>query len=153
MKSSLAWNAVFWPYFMLIKARNYLALNFTIEGFRVQVRGPLANHVCGCHVTPVTLGALGYASYQKGIFQGHLVHRYAPRKATVLCSRIVFWAILSLDVSTQTVPPYMSVMYTLKHYFWCFGVHVTYWLLCQPDEFKTFFSPFICYIYGGNGEF
>ena len=46
---------------------------------------------------------------------------YAPRKATVLCSRIVFWAGLLLDVGTQTVFLYcMSVTYTLKRYFWCF---------------------------------
>ena len=77
----------------------------------------------------------------KGIIQGHLVHRYTPRKATVLCSRIVFWAVLSLDVSTQTVfLYYMSVKYTLKHFFLCFGVHVTPWLVCQTDEINTIFS-------------
>ena len=126
---------------MFIKRKMYLAPNFTTEDFRIQVRGHLANYVYGCHVTPVTRGTLGYASYQKGIIQGHLVHRYAPRKATVLCSRIVFWAVLSLDLSTQTVfLYYMSVKYTFKRYFWCFGVHVTYWLLCQTDEINTVLS-------------
>ena len=106
---------------MLTKVRNYLTPNFTIEDFRIQVRGPFANYVYGCHVTPVTRGALGYASYQKVIIKGHLVHRYAPKKATVLCSRVVFSAVLSLDVSTQIVfLYYMFVKYTLKHYFWCF---------------------------------
>ena len=88
---------------MFIKARNYLVPNFTTEDFRVQVRGPLANYVYGCHVTPATRGGLGYIAYQKGIIQAHLVHRYVPRKATVLCFKIVFWAVLSLHISTQTV--------------------------------------------------
>ena len=106
---------------MFIKGKNYLAPNFTTEDFRIHVRGPLANYVYGCHVTPVTRGALGYISYQKGIIQRHLVHRYAPRKTTTLCSRIMFRAVHSLYVSTQTVfLYYMSVKYTLKHYFWCF---------------------------------
>ena len=38
MKSSLAWNAVFWPNFLFIKIANYLAPNFTTEDFRIQVR-------------------------------------------------------------------------------------------------------------------
>ena len=110
-----------WPYFMFIRVRNYLAPNFTTEDFKIQVKDFLANYVYGCHVTPVTRGPLEYASYQKGIIRGHLVHRYAPRKTTVLCSRIVFWAVRLLDVSTQTVfLCYMSVKYTLKHYFRCF---------------------------------
>ena len=105
---------------MFIKVRNYLAPNFTTENLRIQVRGPLANYVYGCHVTPVTRGALEYVSYQKGIIQGHLVHRYAPRKTTILCSRIVFQTVLSLDICTQTVVLfYMSVKYTLKPYFLC----------------------------------
>ena len=106
---------------MLIKARNYLAPNFTTEDFRIQVRGPYANYVYGCRMTPVMRGALGYVSYQKGIIQGHLAHRYASRRAPVLCSRIVFRSVLSLDVSTQTVfLYYMLVKYTLRVYFWCF---------------------------------
>ena len=76
---------------MFIKVTNYLAPNFATEDFRIQVRGSLANYDYGCHVTPVTRGALGYVSYKKGIIQGYLVQRYTPRKATVLCSRIVFW--------------------------------------------------------------
>ena len=66
---------------MYIKVRNYLALNFTTEDFRIQLRGPPANYVYGCHMTPVMRGALGYVSYQKGIIQGHPVHRYASRRA------------------------------------------------------------------------
>ena len=87
--------------FMFIKVRNYLAPNFTIEDFRVQVRTPPANYVYGCHITLVTRGALGYVSYQKGIIQGHLVHRYASRRAQTPCSWTVFQTVLSLDVSTR----------------------------------------------------
>ena len=95
---------------MFIKVRNYLAPNFTTEDFRIQVSGPLAIYVYGCHMTPVTQGALGYVCYQRGIIQGHLVHRYASRRTPVLCSRMVFRTVLSLDVSTQTVfLYYMSV--------------------------------------------
>ena len=68
-----------------------------------------------------TRGAFGYVSYQKGIIQGHLVHRYASRRARALWSRIVFRTVLSLDVSTPTVfLHFMSVKYTLRGYFWCF---------------------------------
>ena len=106
---------------MLIKVRNYLSPNFTTGDFRIKVRGPLANYAYGCHMTPVTRGALGYVSYQRGIIQGHLVHRYASRRAPVLCARIVFRTVLSLDVSIQTVfLYYMSVKYTFRRYFWCF---------------------------------
>ena len=100
MKSSLAWNAVFWPNFLFIKVRNYLAHNFTTEDFMIQVWGPLAKYIYGCYMTPVTRGALRYVSYQKGIIQGHIVHRYASRRAPVLRSRIVLRTVLSLDVST-----------------------------------------------------
>ena len=107
---------------MFIKVPNYLAPNFTTEDFMIQVRGHLAKYFYGCHMTPVTRGALGYAPYQKGIIQGHLVHMYATRKASSLCSRVVFRAVLSLDVSTQTLfLCYMSVKYTLRGYF-CFFV-------------------------------
>ena len=80
-------------------------------------KGPPANYVYGCHMTPVTRGALEYVSYQKGIIQGHLVNRYASRRAPALCSRIVFRTVLSLDVSTQTIYLYhMSEKYSLRGY-------------------------------------
>ena len=129
---------------MFIKVRNYLAPNFTTEDFRIQVRGHPTNYVYGCHMTPFTRGALGYVSYQKGIIQGHLVHRYATRKAPSLCSRVVFRAVLSLDVGTQTVfLCYISVKYTSRDFFsWFFvGVHVTHWLLCQQMKSIRFFNP------------
>ena len=102
---------------MFIKVRNYLAPNFTTEDFRIQVTGPLANYGCGCQLTPVTRGVFGYVSYQRGIIQGHVVHRYALRRAPIQWPRIV----LSLDVSTQTVFLYrVCVKYTSRVYFWCF---------------------------------
>ena len=58
---------------------------------------------------PVPRGALGYVPCQKGIIQGHLVHRYTSRRAPTLSSRIVFRTVLSLDVSTQTVFPILHV--------------------------------------------
>ena len=113
-------NAVFWPYFVFIKVRNYVAPNFTTKDFRIQVRGSLVNYVYGCQLTPVTRRALGYVPYQRSIIQGHLVHRYASRRAPVMCSNIVFRTVLSLDVSTQAVfLYYMSVKYIFKGYFWC----------------------------------
>ena len=94
---------------MFIKVPNYLAPNFTTEDYRIQVRG---------HMTPVTLRAPGYVSYQKGIIQGHLFHRHATRKNPSLCSRVVFRAVLQVDVNTQTAfLCYMSVKYTLMGYF------------------------------------
>ena len=128
---------------MFIKARNYLAPSFSTEDFRIQVRGPPANYVYGCHMTPVTRGALGYVSYQKGIIQGHLVHRYASRRAPVLCSRIVFRTVLSLGVSTQAVfLYYMSVKHTLMGYFWCFVVSIPH-TGCYVKQIKSiqFFNP------------
>ena len=100
MKSWLVQNAVFWPHFMFIKVRNYLSPNFTKEDIGILDSGPPANYVYGCHLTPVTRGALGHVAYQKGIIQGHFVHRYASRRAHTLCSRIVFRTVLSFDVST-----------------------------------------------------
>ena len=132
---------------MFIKIRNYLAPNFTTEDSRIQDRGHPAKYVYGCHMTPVTRGALGYVPYQKGIIQGHLVHRYATRKASSPCSRVVFRAVLSLDVSTQTVfLCYMSVKHTLRGYFGGGGgggggVHLTHWLLCQQIKSIRFFNP------------
>ena len=74
-------------------------------------------------MTPVTGGALWYVSCQKGIIQGHLVHRYASRRASALCSRIMFRIVLSLNVGSQTVfLYYMSVNIlwgVIFHVFWC----------------------------------
>ena len=122
MKSSFAWNAAFWPNFMFIKVRNHLAPNFTREEFRIQVRGALPN-ISLAVVTPVTRGAHWYLSHQKGIIQGHPGHRYATREALGLCSRIVFRAVFSLDVSTHTIFLYnVSVKYALRGYFLWFFV-------------------------------
>ena len=155
MKASLAWNTAFWPHLMFIKVKNYLGPNFTAEDFRIQVNGHSANYVYGCHVTTVTRGALGYVSYYEGIIQGHPGHRYAAREALCLCSRDVFRAVLSLDVSTQTFSLYiMSVKHTLRGYVWFFyRVHVMYGLLCQTNEINTIFQPFIGYRYGRTNEF
>ena len=107
-----------------IKVRNYLAPNFTTGDFRIRVRGPPANYVYGRRMTLVKRGSLGYASHQKGVIQGHLVHRYASRRAPALCSMIMFRTVLSLDVSTQTVSlDYVRKIY-LAGYFWCFVVSI-----------------------------
>ena len=91
-------------------------------------------------MTPVTRGALGYVSCQKGIIQGHIVHRYASRRAPALCSRIMFRIVLSLNVGTQTVfLYYMSVNIFEGLFLMSFGVHVTHRLLCQTDEINTIF--------------
>ena len=93
------------------------------EDLRNPVRAPPANYVYGCPMTSVTCRALGYVFYQKGIIQGHLVNRYASRRAPALCSRIVFRTVLSLDVNTQTVfLYYMSVKLlwgVISDVFWC----------------------------------
>ena len=88
---------------MFIKVRTYLAPNVKTEDFRIQVRDPLANYVYGCHVTPVMRGALNMHLSRKASFNDTLFIGMHQRKATVLCSRIVFWAVLSLDASNQTV--------------------------------------------------
>ena len=85
---------------MFIKVRKYRAPYFTAEDYRIS--GPPATYVYGCHVAPITLGALGYVSYREGIIQGHPGHR-CPGRALGLCSRIAFQAMLSLDVNAQTV--------------------------------------------------
>ena len=134
---------------MFMEVRNYLAPNFTTEDFRIQVGGHPTIYVYGCHMTPVTRGAYGYISYQKGIIQGHLVHRYATRKAPSLCSRVVFRAVLSLNVSTKTFCLcYMSVKYTLRGYFYFFCVHVTHWLLCQQMKSIWFSTLHRLYAWG-----
>ena len=136
---------------MFIKVRNLSCSKFYN---RIRVRGPPANYVYCCHMTPATRGSLGYASHQKGIVQGHTVHRYASRRAPALCPMIMFRTVLPLDVCTQTVFLY----YIRKIYFeglfliLC-GVHVTHWLLCQTDEINTVFQSFIGYIYEGTGKF
>ena len=138
---------------MLVKVRNYLAPNFTTGDFRIRVRGPPANYVYGNHMTLVTLGSLRYSSHQKGVIQGHLVHSYASRRASALCSMIMFRTVLSLDVSTQTVYLYYVRKIHLEGLFlMSCGVHVTHWLLCQTDEINTGFPSFIGYIYEGTGE-
>ena len=123
--------------------RNYFAPNFTTEDFRIQVRGHPADYVYCCHATPVTRGALGYLSYQKGIIQGHFVHRYATRNAPSLCSRVVFRAVLSLNAGTQTVfQCYMSVKYTLRGYFWFFWCPCYALVFMSTDEISIrFFNP------------
>ena len=141
-------------YFMLIKVQNYLAPNFTTGDLRIQVRGPPANYVNGSHMTLVTRGSFGYSSHQKGVIQGHLVHRYASRRAPALCSMIMFRTVLPLDVSTQNGFLYYVRKICLEGLFLMFcGVLVTHWLLCQTVEINTIFLSFIGYIYEGTGEF
>ena len=75
-------------------------------------------------MTLVTRGSLGYSSHQKGVIQGHPVHRYASRRAPALCSMIMLRAALSLDVSTQTVFLYYVRKIYLEGLFLMFcGVH------------------------------
>ena len=127
---------------MFIKVRNYLAPYLTTEDFRVQVRSPPANYVYGCHMTLVTRGALEYVSYQKGIIQWHLVHRYASRRAPAPCSRIMFRTVLPLDVNTRLFSYITCPQNILWGLFLMFFVgHVTHWLLCQTDEIIHFFNP------------
>ena len=133
---------------MLIKIRKYLAPNFITGDFRIRVRGPPANYVYGSHMTLVTRGSLGYSSHQKGVIQGHLVYRYASRRAPALCSMIMFRTVLSVDVSTQTVfICYVRKIYLEGLFLMFCDVHVTHWILCQTDEINTVFQSFIGYIY------
>ena len=60
-------------------------------------------------MTPVTRGAFGYVSYQKGIIQGHLVCRFASRRAPALCPRVVFWTVLSLACKHSDCFPTLHV--------------------------------------------
>ena len=95
-------------------------------------------------MTLVTRGSLGYSSHQKGVIQGHLVHRYASRRAPALCSMIMFRTVLSLDVSTQTVfLYYVRKIYLEGLFLMVCGVHVTHWLSCQTDEINTVLQSFI----------
>ena len=88
------------------------------------------------------VGPLDMYLARKVSFKDTLVHKYAPRKAPALCSKIVFRTVLSLDVSTQTVfLYYMSVKYIWRVISYVFGVHVTHWLLCQTDEINIIFQP------------
>ena len=65
-----------------------------------------------------------------------------PRKAIVLCSRIVFWAVLLLDVGTQAAfLCYMSVKYNLKRYIDVFGVHVCIGFYVKQMRSIQFFNP------------
>ena len=116
---------------MIFRIRKSLAPYVTAEGFRIQVRGPHVNYVYSYSVTQAKRGALRCISYQKGIIQGHSDNRCPTREALSLCFFIVFQAVLSLDVNTETVFLYdMSVQYTLRDYFWCFFVSVLctgYW--------------------------
>ena len=87
----------------------------------VKVRTPPANYVYGCHMTLVTRGALGYVSYQKGIIQGHLAHRYKNKESPrpVLQDRVSDCTFTRCK--HQTVFLYcMSVKYTFRGYLWCF---------------------------------
>ena len=127
---------------MLIKVQNYLAPNFTTRDLRIRVRGPPANYVYGSQMTLVTPGSLGYSSYQKGVIQGHLVHRYASRRAPALCSMIMFRTVLSLDVSTHTVFLFYVRKIYLKGLFWCFVMSMlrTGYYIKQIKSIR-FFNP------------
>ena len=128
---------------MFIEVRNHLASNFTGEDLRITVRGPPANYVYGCHVTPVTRGAHWYLFHQNGIIQGHPGHRYATSEALDLCSRIVFRAVSSLDANTQTIfLYYMSVKYALRGCFLWFFVSMLC-TGCNAKQMKSiqFFNP------------
>ena len=86
----------------------------------------LTSQPCLCSNHHSTWAHCILVSYQKGIIQGHPGHRCPTRKALGLCSRIVFRAVISPDVSTQNVfRYYMSVKHIWGNYFWCFGVYVT----------------------------
>ena len=126
---------------MFIKVRNHHPPNFTREDFRIQVRGPPARYLYGCHVTLVTRGAHWYLFHQKGIIQGHPGHRYATREALGLCSRIVFRAVFSLDVSTHTIfLYYMSVKYTLRGISYDFSCPC-YTLVVMPNRRNQYNFP------------
>ena len=140
-------NTHFDVLFNLVSSHHWLKMpNFTTGDFRIRVKGSPANYVYGSHMTLITRGSLGYASHQKGVIQGHLLHWYASR-----CSMIMFRTALSLDVGTHTVFLYHVRKIYLEGLFLMFrGVHTT---LCQTDEINTIFQSFIGYIYGGTGEF
>ena len=123
---------------MFIKVRNHVAPNFTGEDLRIQVRGPLASYVYGYHVTPVTSEAHWYLSHQKGIIQGHPGHRYATREAFDLCSRIVFRAVFSLYVSTQTIfLYYISIKHNVRGHFLWF-LCPCYALVAMPNRWNQY---------------
>ena len=125
---------------MFMEVRTYLAPKLTAEDLRIQVRGPPANYVYSYHIIPDTSWALGYVSYQKGIIQGHPDYRYATRDALGLCFRIMFRAVLSLDVSTQTV--FLYFKYYLRGYFRCMFMSMLR-TGCYAKQLKSmwFFNP------------
>ena len=128
---------------MFIKVRNYLAPNFTTEDFRIQLRGHPANYVYGCHMTPVMRGALGYVSYQKGIIQGHPVHRYASRRAPPCAPGSCF----DCTFTRCKHPDYFPIVHVHKIYFeelflWVFLVSMLR-TGCYVKQMKSiqFFNP------------
>ena len=100
------------------------------------------------HMTLVTRGFLGYSSHQKGVIQGHLVHRYASRRVPALGSMIMFRTVLSLDVSTQTIfPDYVRKIY-LEGLFLMFVVSMlrTGYYVQQMKSIRFFNSSSVIYM-------
>ena len=76
---------------------------------------------------------------RKASFKDTLFIGMQQGKPPSLCSRVVFLAVLSLDVNTQTVFLfYMSIKYTLRG---CFRFLCPCWLLCQQMKSIRFFNP------------
>ena len=94
-------------------------------------------------MTPVTGGALWYVSCQKGIIQGHLVHRYASRRAPALCSRIIFSDCTFTKCRQPDCFPILHVRkYSLRGYFSCLLVSMLR-TGCYVKQMKSiqFFNP------------
>ena len=128
---------------MFFKVTKLLASNFTTEDFRIQVRVLLPTMSVTVTWHRLCVG-LSDVSYQKGIIQGHLVHRYASTRDPALCSRrIVFLTILSLNVSTHTIfPYYMSVKIYIEGLFLMFLVSMLH-TGCYVKQMKSMelFNP------------
>ena len=76
------------------------------------------------------VGALGYVLYQKGIIQGHLVHRYASRRTRPVLQGRVSDCTFTRCKHPNCFPILHVHKHTLRNNFWCFCVHATHWLLC-----------------------
>ena len=95
-------NAVLLLHILFNKVGMHPASLFTVEYLGIQVWGPPAQHVFGCHVKLFTPVSFEYVPYQKGVIQGHTAYCWPTRETIGLCPRTFFQATNLPDVGWRT---------------------------------------------------
>ena len=131
--------------FMFIKAKNYLAPNFTTEDFRIQVRVPPVNYVYACHLGSSDMYLTEKASFKDILFIG--MHQEEPRPGPQ--DRVS-----DCNLSRCKHPDSFPILHVLRIYlrgYFCCSCYALDGMSSRWNHNK--FSTLIGYMYESTGEF